>query len=411
MAFLGFFGFAVAYCMRFNLSIAIVAMVGSKKAGQFHKSPSACAYMSNDSVKGDDDHLAEPDLGEFHHWTEAEQGFILGSFFWGYVLTQLPGGILADKYGGKWPLGLGLLFTAVFAILSPICARTHTYLLIFCRVMQGLGQGLTVPAMHEILAHWAPPDERSQLAGIVYAGAQFGTAVTMVGSGYLIHAGVMGGWPSVFYVMGGISFIWFIFWTILISNKPSEHPRISEEELNYIQESIGDQSADEENASTPWFEIFTSLPVWAIIVGHVGHAWGLYTLLTELPTYLSTVLQFDIKDNSWLSAFPHLVMWIVSLIVPRVADYFISNDILSTVVVRKSCQSIAHLGAAVMLIAASYSGCYRIATMTFLTIAVGINGTIYAGFICNHVDLAPRHAGILMGITNTFATLTGFGAP
>lgn len=77
------------------------------------------------------------------------------------------------------------------------------------------------------------------------SGAQFGTAVTMVGSGYLIHAGVMGGWPSVFYVMGGISFIWFIFWTILISNKPSEHPRISEEELNYIQESIGDQSADE----------------------------------------------------------------------------------------------------------------------------------------------------------------------
>lgn len=91
-------------------------------------------------MKLDDIHSAEATLGEFHHWTEAEQGLILGSFFWGYVITQLPGGILSDKYGGKWPLGLGLFITAIFAILSPICARTHTYLLMFCRVMQGLGE-------------------------------------------------------------------------------------------------------------------------------------------------------------------------------------------------------------------------------------------------------------------------------
>lgn len=77
------------------------------------------------------------------------------------------------------------------------------------------------------------------------SGAQFGTAATMVVSGYLIHGGVMGGWPSVFYVMGGISLVWFVFWTMFIYNKPTEHPRISKEELNYIEKSIGDQSAHE----------------------------------------------------------------------------------------------------------------------------------------------------------------------
>jgi ACS family sodium-dependent inorganic phosphate cotransporter len=98
----------------------------------------------------------------------------------------------SDKYGGKWPLGFGLLITALFALITPWAARTHTYLLIFVRVVQGLGevkrnlyehtpiafyktpsdflQGLTTPAMHEILAYWAPPDERSQLCSIVYAG-------------------------------------------------------------------------------------------------------------------------------------------------------------------------------------------------------------------------------------------------
>lgn len=63
-----------------------------------------------------------------------------GSFFWGYVITQLPGGILSTKYGGKWTLGLGLLITAIFAILTPILARIHVNLLILARVIQGLGE-------------------------------------------------------------------------------------------------------------------------------------------------------------------------------------------------------------------------------------------------------------------------------
>lgn len=168
--------------MRFNLSIAIVAMVGAKpghghgdhsdsltfspRNGSFtlnhHKSMAACSYNDSNAMNG---HAGEGHaLGEFHHWTEAEKGVILGSFFWGYVLTQMPGGLLSDKYGGKWPLGLGkdqlqkmkvvnywlidyflvsnlgLLITAIFTILTPIAARTHTYLLIFCRVVQGLGE-------------------------------------------------------------------------------------------------------------------------------------------------------------------------------------------------------------------------------------------------------------------------------
>jgi len=56
------------------------------------------------------------------------------------VITQLPGGILSDKYGGKWPLGYGLLITAIFALLTPWAARTHVYLLMFVRFVQGLGE-------------------------------------------------------------------------------------------------------------------------------------------------------------------------------------------------------------------------------------------------------------------------------
>lgn len=78
---------------------------------------------------------------------------------------------------------------------------------------------------------------------------------------------------------------------------PASHPSISKEELDYIQNSIGSGKEDETKISeTPWAEIASSKAVWAIIVAHVGHGYGLYTLLTLLPTYLKTALHFDIKQ-------------------------------------------------------------------------------------------------------------------
>jgi hypothetical protein len=128
-------------------------------------------------------------------------------------------------------------------------------------------------------------------------GCQFGTAATMIVSGYLIHGGVGGGWPSVFYVSGGLSIVWFILWAIFLFDKPSDHPRITAEERNYIERSIGgsggaDSQSNDKNMSVPWKDIFLSLPFWAILIGQTGHCWG--TLSFEIVNYhhvLCTILQ------------------------------------------------------------------------------------------------------------------------
>lgn len=44
----------------------------------------------------------------------------------------------------------------------------------------------------------------------------------------------LGGWPAVFYVFGGVAFIWSLGWLYFISETPSEHPTISQEELRLI---------------------------------------------------------------------------------------------------------------------------------------------------------------------------------
>lgn len=92
--------------------------------------------------------------------------------------------------------------------------------------------------MHSMLAGWAPPWERSKMATFVFTGAQFGTVVTLPLSGILCEYGFDGGWPTVFYVFGGLGVIWFAIWMPLAADSPAHHPTISKEERDYICSSL-----------------------------------------------------------------------------------------------------------------------------------------------------------------------------
>lgn len=74
-------------------------------------------------------------------WSEATQGLLLSSFYYGYVLTHVPGGMLAERFGGKWVLGLGLLSTAVCTIVTPAVVKMGGAPALFAlRVIEGLGE-------------------------------------------------------------------------------------------------------------------------------------------------------------------------------------------------------------------------------------------------------------------------------
>lgn len=82
-------------------------------------------------------------------------------------------GILAERFGGKWTLGLGILSTAAFTVLTPITVeRTGAYGLIVLRILMGLGEGTTFPALSALLASWVPERERSKIGSFVFGGGQ-----------------------------------------------------------------------------------------------------------------------------------------------------------------------------------------------------------------------------------------------
>lgn len=407
VTFMLFLGMANAYIMRTNMSVAIVAMVNHTAiaAKDSHAHPEFVDTECGVDIVNETHHQ-EAD-GEFE-WETDTQGYVLSSFFYGYVITQIPFGILSKRYGNIYFLGVGMLINSVFGLLVPISANMGIWWLIAVRFIQGLGEGPIVPCTHALLAKWIPPNERSRMGAFVYAGAQFGTVISMPLSGLLSIS--QGGWPSIFYVFGAVGTVWCVAFLIFIHEDPEVHPKIDPDERIYIQKALG-AKVGVATPPIPWTSIVKSLPFWAILLAHMGHNYGYETLMTELPTYMKQILHFSIKDNGFLSALPYLAMWIFSIFISHVADWMLTKPYFNHTLVRKIINGIGQYGPAISLVAASFTGCDKWLTVAILTIGVGLNGGIYSGFKVNHLDISPQFAGILMALTNCLANLAGLLAP
>ncbi|XP_071443502.1 sialin-like isoform X2 [Hetaerina americana] len=408
LAFMGFFAIGNAYTMRVCLSVAIVDMVTKSEMNVHAITTLNSSSCEEYVIENNTSKIEKGKAGEFT-WDEETQGIILSSFFWGYVLTQLPGGMLAEKIGGKHLVGFGILSTSILTLLTPAAAHWGgSSTLIAVRILEGLGEGVTYPAMNYMLANWVPPNERSILGTLVYSGSQIGTVFGMALSGKVIENF---GWENVFYLFGGLGIIFHLFWLALCYDDPKKHPFTTQEELEYLEECLGTQKKSKP-IGTPWRAIFTSVPLWGLIAVHIGHNWGFYMLLNDLPKYMSDVLHFNITMNGYLSALPYLAMWVVSILSSWLADWLLVKSYLTTTNVRRIFTTTGSLGPAAGLLAATYMNkCHRGAVVAVLTLGVGAMGTFYPGMKVNTLDLSPNYAGTLMGITNGVGNVCGILAP
>lgn len=394
-------GVVMIYAARVNLSVALVAMVNSSYVGSGMRKTPACLTSINATLL----HDSRTPTGEFN-WDNSQKGYILSSFFYGYLLTNLPGGWLASHYGGKWVLGWGVLLTSIFTLLTPMAARWSIEALIACRVVIGIAEGVTFPAIHTMLAKWSPVSERSKLAVTTYSGMHVGVILALPLSGVLSASQF--GWPSVFYLFGSLGIVWFILWVLLAYNSPQEHPYISGSELDFI---ISSMPEEDKNTYTPWLEIFKSVPNWAIIVAHFCQNWLWYMLLTDLPLYFQQILNFDIQENGILSALPFVCAFVFHLTAGFVADHLRKHH-LTTTSVRRIAGILGFFPSGIFLILSSYTDCDQTKlAVLFMTLATAFLTINLAGYHINHNDISPRYSGILMGLSNVSGTVAGCLTP
>ncbi|XP_002823678.2 vesicular glutamate transporter 3 isoform X2 [Pongo abelii] len=331
-------GFCISFGIRCNLGVAIVEMVNN-----------STIYV---------DGKPEIQTAQFN-WDPETVGLIHGSFFWGYIMTQIPGGFISNKFAANRVFGAAIFLTSTLNMFIPSAARVHYGCVMCVRILQGLVEGVTYPACHGMWSKWAPPLERSRLATTSFCGSYAGAVVAMPLAGVLVQ---YIGWSSVFYIYGMFGIIWYMFWLLQAYECPAAHPTISSEEKTYIETSIG------EGAN------MVSLSV------------GL------------------------LSAVPHMVMTIVVPIGGQLADYLRSRQILTTTAVRKIMNCGGFGMEATLLLVVGFSHTKGVA-ISFLVLAVGFSGFAISGFNVNHLDIAPRYASILMGISNGVGTLSGMVCP
>lgn len=139
-------------------------------------------------------------------------------------------------------------------------------------------------------------------------------------------------WSSVFYVFGGLGVLWFVVWTLLCYNDPESHPFISDEEMDFLKKEM---HVSNERKNIPWRAILTSVPVWALVTAQIGHDWGFFTMVTDLPKYMSDVLKYNVGANGLWSSIPYIAMWIVSMLSGWLCDWLITNDIIGITFARK----------------------------------------------------------------------------
>uniref|UniRef100_A0A1B0DR74 Major facilitator superfamily (MFS) profile domain-containing protein n=1 Tax=Phlebotomus papatasi TaxID=29031 RepID=A0A1B0DR74_PHLPP len=368
MSLLGFFN---AYTTNVSFNVAIVAMTQKVNV-----------VLENGTTI---------ETQEFD-WNSKEQGLLLSSIYYGYICTQVLGGILAERFSGHIVFGIGVGASSILMILSPMAAKQGIIPLIVTRILIGLFHGVTYPSIQDVYAHWAPIYERTTITGIVHSGSAIGISAAFLLSGLFLE---YLSWESIFYVFGGLGCVWYIIWMIFIKKDPASDPRISPEERAYIENNL-EKIDEKKNVQRPWKDIFTSSAVIAVTIVNFCDIWTTSIFVTEVPTFLKDVLNFDFKKMGIRAAAPYLLYIVIAFIVSPLSDYLRSRKILTTQRVRKLFVSSGFLGTAFFLLLMCNMNSAD-AVSSCLIIAVGITAITRTSYYSNALDFAPNYASVIMG--------------
>ena len=344
--------------------------------------------------------VAAVSMKEQFGWSQTTKGFVLSSFFIGYMSCMFVGGWLCMRFGGKLVLGTAVLWWTAFTLLTPLAASVSTPLLIAARIGMGMGEAAMFPAAVHMIGIWTVGLERDRGNSMVYSGIPLGTVIGLAVTGWIVgHYD----WPMAFYVFGAVGFLWAIAWFTIASDDPAGDPRVTKSERTLLAGNR--RSPGAVAAKIPWEILLLRRPVWALVATHFATTWTLYMLLSWLPSYFRDVQHVSIANSGLLSAAPWLSMFLMTYVGIWLSQFVIRKT-GRVIFGRKLLQCTGLLGSGAMLLLAQYTHSVG-AALAVVCIATGLLGFCWVGYGSNFLDLAPRHSGLLVGFSNTFATVPG----
>ncbi|MEX8195162.1 MFS transporter [Comamonas guangdongensis] len=237
--------------------------------------------------------VAMPMIAKEFDLSPATQGLLMSSFFWTYAFMQIPGGMLADRFGPRVVIVWSTLGWGFFQAIAAAC--TGWVSLLITRLGLGASEAPIYPAGGKLNAIWMTQNERGRGATLLDGGAPLGAAL-----GALIIAGLLthfDSWRISFVVAGVGTMIAGVFAWWYIRNHPRQHPGVNDAEASYIEQShAADLAAEPAHASGKVMDFFKYRSIWGMFFGWMCFNALFYGLLTWMPTYLSKVHGMDIKQ-------------------------------------------------------------------------------------------------------------------
>ncbi|CAL1606717.1 unnamed protein product [Knipowitschia caucasica] len=319
------------------------------------------------------------------HWTKTDTGVVLGSFFWGYCITQILGGHVSDEVGGERVLLMSAVSWGLVAAVTPLMSRASShalFLMTAARFLMGLLQGVFFPSLASMCSYRVVKAERGFLMSILNSGTYLGTLVAGgLGSVMLQNYG----WEYLFYCIGFVSCLWALFiWYSLVKGKEMVRQKPRKSNLR-------------------WLSLIKKPPVWAMVVAHTCSASTFYTLLSWLPTYFEE--SFPNAKGGVYNTVPWLAAIPASLVGGWASDFLIAKG-YPVVNVRKVMQVIA-MGIPVLFILPMSNTAHLPTAVTLSTVAIAATTFSSGGVSVNVHDLTPSCAGALYGFMNMMGALSG----
>nr|WP_269152270.1 MFS transporter [Xanthobacter oligotrophicus] len=361
--------------------------------------------------------IAGPDLRAALGLSPVQMGYIFSAFAWSYVLAQIPGGWLLDRFGSKTTyfvsLTLWSLLTMFQGAVGFLTGAAAVALLFALRFLVGAAEAPSFPGNGRITSAWFPTNERGFASAIFNSAQYFATAFFAPIMGWIVHSF---GWQAVFYFMGGLGLVLALFWNRVIYG-PLAHPGVNDAELEYIKAGGGLVELDSKAATAKPKEVDTLKCIGELLRNRM--LLGLYIFqfcinvltyffLTWFPVYLVTERHMTILKAGFVASLPAICGFLGGVLGGWISDRLIKAG-WSLTAARKTPIVLGML-MAMSMIACNYVESDMLVVF-FMSLAFFGKGIGALGWAVVS-DTSPRQAGGLSGgLFNTFGNTAGIVTP
>jgi MFS family permease len=351
------------------------------------------AYMDRINVA-----MVLPYVDKSFGLNSADAGFAAGIFFVGYMVLQIPGGILAGRYGARRVVAILMVLWSLSAMATGM-VRSQTELYVV-RFVVGIFEGGVWPSVLVLLATWFPQRERAR-ANALWMICMPASAVIMAPvTGWLL---TMVSWRWVFILEGLPPLIWVVVWWFLIADRPSSARWISLEERMFVE----DRLSEENNAKPPtrgYAEALTNRQVLSLAVAYFFWMAGMYGFTMWAPTVVKSFTHAGGSSMvGWISAIP-FAFALVAMIV---------NSVWSDRRMERQAHVWVPLAVGVVgLIGGQFAGHSPLLELVFLILTgIGVYAPFGPFWAIPSALMSVEVVGAGIGIINAIGNLGGFAGP